>query len=615
MRFTGSAAMPRVRLRVGSKFVLAMGTLLLIHMIAAGIAAAGLVSTNARANELFQDSLTTTQRTSELTSALSDVAEVTLQQIPTIEVGPTAVLEAEVDQTLLPRVRLLMGSVRGLNSDDPTALRKLDEIEQGVEEYTRERRRGSFTTVGSETNVPAVNAELAARTGQLFDRLSSLTDDLLVAEALDADRAHRQTEDSYQNTWRLLIGAAVLAVGCAAAVARTLIRDLVPRIQDYSRFASEIASGRSPAPLPTPGIDELADLARALNAMVRAGEVVRERDRRQVEFVATLQGTANEGEAHVLVQRHLERALPAATVVILQRNNSDNRLEASTAVAAADSVLDRLVGAEPRACLALRFARAHREGTAPPPLLNCTLCGDRGLPSVCEPLLVSGEVIGSVLVSSQDPLDEDQHAEVKNSVAQGAPVLANLRNLALAELRANTDTLSGLPNRRASEDTLKRMVAQSNRSNTPMTVAMLDLDHFKQINDRFGHGVGDEVLAAVGAALPACLRASDFAGRYGGEEFLILLPETGLDAGLKIADKIRLAVASIAVTGVDRAITASVGVAELLPQTGTATGVVHEADQALYAAKAAGRNRAFPAATGATLEEMLRREAPADELL
>jgi len=122
---------------------------------------------------------------------------------------------------------------------------------------------------------------------------------------------------------------------------------------------------------------------------------------------------------------------------------------------------------------------------------------------------------------------------------------------------------------------------------------MLDLDHFKQNNDRFGHDKGDDVLAAVGAALLSCLRAGDFAGRFGGEEFLILLPDTGLDGAAHVAENIRTTVAAISVPGVARDITASLGIADLLEHAGNATGLLREADRALYAAKAAGRNRAI----------------------
>ena len=144
---------------------------------------------------------------------------------------------------------------------------------------------------------------------------------------------------------------------------------------------------------------------------------------------------------------------------------------------------------------------------------------------------------------------------------------------------------------RAASDAVKRMVAQANRSVTPLTAIMLDLDNFKQINDQFGHAKGDEVLAAVGVALRASLRASDFAGRFGGEEFLILLPETTLDGAFVTAENIRMAIAALVVPGTDHPITASLGIADLLQHAGSADRLLREADRALYSAKAAGRNR------------------------
>lgn len=200
-------------------------------------------------------------------------------------------------------------------------------------------------------------------------------------------------------------------------------------------------------------------------------------------------------------------------------------------------------------------------------------------------------MIGSVLVQHQQPLAPRQRASISASVSQAAPVLANLRTLALAEFRAATDALTGLPNSRAVQDTLKRMVAQAPRTVTPLAALLLDLDHFKQINDTLGHGSGDDVLAAVGAALQTTLRDSDFAGRYGGEEFLILLPATSREEALIAAEKVRQAVASIKVASVDRAITCSIGVAVLPDDAGDASTLVRHADRALYSAKAQGRNR------------------------
>jgi diguanylate cyclase (GGDEF)-like protein len=239
----------------------------------------------------------------------------------------------------------------------------------------------------------------------------------------------------------------------------------------------------------------------------------------------------------------------------------------------------------------VRFGRRHEASGDREALLSCEVCGKAPEFSTCNPLLVAGEVIGSVLVRHQQPLDVRAQARIRDSVGQAGPVLGNLRNLAIAELRAATDALTGLPNTRAARDTVKRMVAHATRSQSPLAVALLDLDHFKAINDTYGHGHGDEVLALVAEVMRATLRESDFAGRYGGEEFLILLPDTGASAASALIEKVRAAIASISMVQIDRAITASIGVA-VLPDDGIdADTLVRNADRALYAAKSNGRNR------------------------
>jgi diguanylate cyclase (GGDEF)-like protein len=188
-------------------------------------------------------------------------------------------------------------------------------------------------------------------------------------------------------------------------------------------------------------------------------------------------------------------------------------------------------------------------------------------------------------------LSDSEQIALGRAVAHAGPVLANLRNLALAELRAATDALTGLPNSREVHDTLKRMSAYASRTLSPLAALLLDLDHFKEINDSYGHANGDDVLAAVSATLQTTLRASDFAGRYGGEEFVMLLPGTGRQQALDVAEKIRAAVATIEVAGIDRPITASIGIAVLPDDAGDSVGLLREADRALYQAKANGRNR------------------------
>lgn len=309
----------------------------------------------------------------------------------------------------------------------------------------------------------------------------------------------------------------------------------------------------------------------------------------QREFAEILQVTQSEAEAHTIVKRHLERSLSGAEIVVLNRNNSQNRLEAATPLAPHDPLAVKLVDSTPSSCLAVRLGRTHRQSAASAPLLACDLCGDNKR-TTCVPSLVGGQVIGSVLVAHDHPLGPAQEERIDESVGQAAPVLANLRNLAIAEVRAATDGLTGLPNARALRDSLIRMIAQASRSQLPLTVVLCDLDNFKQINDVYGHDKGDQALAAASTALRGSLRESDLVGRYGGEEFLILLPATPLDGALTLAEKLRSELALVNVPGVDRAITGSFGVASFPEDAPDGEMLVRMADRALYAAKAAGRN-------------------------
>ena len=319
--------------------------------------------------------------------------------------------------------------------------------------------------------------------------------------------------------------------------------------------------------------------------------------RGQAEFGDTLQLAEDEDEAQQLLQRHLERQVSGSSVTVLNRNNSADRLEAVTALPPGSPLPGRLQHAEPRSCLAVRSGRGHDEDDRRAALLACAVCSGCGGKSTCTPLTVGGEVIGSVLVASQHSYSDIERQQIRDSVGQAAPVLANLRNLAIAELRAATDSLTGLPNKRAVGDSLKRMLAQASRAMSPMSLIVLDLDHFKEINDRFGHPVGDQALAGVGAALQSAIRDSDFAGRNGGEEFAIVLPDTDQAGAVLTAEKIRESIADISLPGLDVSITASVGIA-VYPEHATSPERLERlADAALYTAKRDGRDRVEVAAS------------------
>jgi two-component system, cell cycle response regulator len=165
-------------------------------------------------------------------------------------------------------------------------------------------------------------------------------------------------------------------------------------------------------------------------------------------------------------------------------------------------------------------------------------------------------------------------------VAQGARLESLLRE----------DALTGLSNRRAVLTQLAGMVSAARRHGHPLSIAILDLDHFKRVNDSHGHKVGDDVLVAAAHAMGTHLRAEDQLGRLGGEEFLVLLPDTDGEAAGHVAEKLR---AEVAAAPSPVAVTVSIGVATWDGEA--PEDLLHRADEALYAAKEAGRDRVLAA--------------------
>ncbi len=161
------------------------------------------------------------------------------------------------------------------------------------------------------------------------------------------------------------------------------------------------------------------------------------------------------------------------------------------------------------------------------------------------------------------------------------------------EMLANTDVLTGLPNRRFLFDRLAEEAVEADRFARPLSLVLLDIDHFKRINDRFGHPGGDEVLRQVARSLRNGLRRYDVAARFGGEEFALLLPNTGGELAREVAERARRRLADDEVEvaeGETLRVTASFGVAERHPGE-SVEEVVRRADDALYRAKAEGRDR------------------------
>jgi len=157
---------------------------------------------------------------------------------------------------------------------------------------------------------------------------------------------------------------------------------------------------------------------------------------------------------------------------------------------------------------------------------------------------------------------------------------------------ATTDALTGLRNKRHLTDELAREFSRARRYNRTFSILMIDIDHFKEVNDRYGHQVGDVTLRAVASTVLSCLNSEDLAARYGGEEFVVALLETELEDAIATAERIRRAVSELVVSYREASlqVTVSIGCAEYSHADEDEVALFERADQRLYAAKEAGRN-------------------------
>jgi diguanylate cyclase (GGDEF)-like protein len=593
-----SRGAPKRNLGITSRFVLVLLVLVvcLTGMAAAGFA--GLRSARNSLNTLYEENVVKTREATDLVAHLDDAAQSVLESLLAKGAAARRPLTNDLVSTLSPAIEVGIANLLRLNTSYPDEERATVDIAEDWGDFRKLWTNESLGRKGETRSAQATELTNA------MDLVTTDADDLVHFEGDQAQLLHQRALSTYDASVRSMILILVLGLLAGVGVVLWLIRGVLPRTLAYSRFAARIAQGDFSQRLDPSGADELAQLGRTLDDVAQRRQAEDRYDRTQLEFTDTLQLTGDEREAHDLLTRHLERSIPDSSVTVLNRNNSADRLEAVTAIVPDSPLRLSLDGAAPRACLAIRMAHPHSEQGGEDALLSCEICSVCPGLSTCAPLLVGGEVIGSVLVNHPEPLGEDSERRIQESVRQAAPVLANLRNLAVAEVRAATDALTGLPNRRSLENTLKRMVAQAARTQTPLSALMLDLDHFKQINDRYGHGKGDDVLAAVGAALLEIVRQSDFVGRYGGEEFLALLPATGEDGAQVIGEKIRNAIAEILVPGLESAITVSVGIAVLPDHAFDAETLAQAADRALYSAKSRGRNRVEMAASGPPTSEI-----------
>jgi diguanylate cyclase (GGDEF)-like protein len=375
-------------------------------------------------------------------------------------------------------------------------------------------------------------------------RLAVLTPKALI------DAAGARTRD------RLLAGL-LACLALVGVVAYLQGRAIVRHLGRFATAARGIAQGSLRERVPVRGRDEFAALGTALNDMA-----------------AQLEARLAELEAE---RGHVREALTRLGEALAATHDAKQllRIVAATAVEATSARGGRIVSADGSVVVT-----GDAEGE-----------GER----LILPLTASGERFGTLELVG-DSFSKEQRINAASLVAHAVVALENARLHDLVERQALVDGLTGLANRRAASEALHAEAARAERFETPLSVVLADLDEFKEVNDAHGHAVGDEVLRVFAAVLRETLRESDLAGRWGGEEFLLLLPGADEAGAAQLAERVRIALAARNIPSVPGLrVTASFGVAEYAGESNTEQ-LVEAADSALYRAKQAGKDRVERAA-------------------
>ncbi|MDB5374577.1 MAG: hypothetical protein JWP04_3219 [Belnapia sp.] len=453
---------------------------------------------------------------------------------------------------------------RGLNALGQSSL--TDALEVAIR--TRARRIEHFATGGVEGAVRGTQAGEGKRATDDIRRLVGV----FVADREDKIAAWRAALGWRQTTVVILVIIGTLTSIVALWVAHRIIR----RRQQAADVASNASHRRG---------QELAAL---------------------VEMSELLQSGVEARDVRAVVAHAAKRLLPGLSGWLFAFNNSRDRLDLAASWKGNDS------GAAPASCeppdhfapsecWALKRGRPHHgDASAAGGGLGCVACAATGN-GLCVPMAARGEVQGVLRIAFGPNSPAPTADQTALATALGDSVSLALANQALRERlrgQALRDALTGLHNRRFLEEVMPQIEAQVARDGQPVAVLMLDLDHFKSINDTQGHATGDAVLHAVGTLLIDQLRRSDVACRYGGEELAVLLPGADIEQAVERADVIRRAIADLSVSAARSSgsiplppVTVSIGVASVPQSALRLSDALKAADAALYDAKRAGRNR------------------------
>lgn len=322
-----------------------------------------------------------------------------------------------------------------------------------------------------------------------------------------------------------------------------------------------------------------------------------EQRRRLGTYAGLLQSCNSTEEAASVTARVISELMPSSGGRCYVLHASQNL--ADTVCRWGDELITSADLLQPDQCWALRRGQPHRTEPARGQV-RCDhldpLTSMAGLWTLCLPLMAQGVSLGMLHISARvEDVEIDADSDALEAIAEQLGLaLANLQLRETLKVQSIRDPMTGLFNRRYLEENLLREVQRCERRNQPLSVLMIDVDHFKRFNDQHGHAAGDALLSQIGQTLSTMTRSEDIACRYGGEEFTIVLPETNAADARSRAEEIRIAIGSTTVQHMRQSLgpnTASIGIATF-PQDGDhPERLLAIADAGLYRAKAAGRDQ------------------------
>jgi len=320
------------------------------------------------------------------------------------------------------------------------------------------------------------------------------------------------------------------------------------------------------------------------------------------EMVEYLQAVESSDEIFEIAASFCSRLFGALSGGLYLQNESGHDLEAVTSWG--DGAWgDQVFSLE--SCWAMRRGRRHGSLTASDSP-RCAHAADDAAALLCIPLIAQGQETGLLVLADSGTVNSSGMSPSRAASEALAVSVCEHLGLALTNIRLREslreqsirDPLTSLFNLRYLEETLEREISRSARSGKPIGLMMLDIDNFKAFNDTFGHSGGDALLCELGALLDSATRVEDAACRYGGDEFVVLLPESSLDVMLQRAEEVREAPKQFNIThegSVLDAVTLTVGVAVYPDHATDMAGLLRAADEAMYEAKHAGGDRVLVA--------------------